>query len=100
MWSSCLSTNDQELAGLAQPWPTCQRTALAGPAVVLSSGVLDDFERIGALLRQPECSALVLGVVELSQHKRPEACGLGPVGVNIPMHGVSGAGSSHVEWCA
>ena len=47
--------------------------ALAGPAVVLLSGVLDNSERLGALLHHPECSALVIGVVEVSQQKRPTA---------------------------
>ena len=74
--------------------------ALAGPAVVLLSGVLDNSERLGALLHHPECSALVIGVVELPQHKRPTACRLGPTVASMPVHGVSGAGSSLVEWCA
>ena len=47
---------------------------LAGPAVVLSSGVLDDSDWIGALLCHAEFSALLIGVVELHQHKRPTAC--------------------------
>ena len=68
--------------------------ALARPAVALPSGVLDNPESLGALLRHPECSALVIGVVELPQHKRPTACRLGSTVANMSVHGVSGAGSS------
>ena len=65
---------------------------LAGPAVVMSSDLLDNYERIGALLHNPKCSALVIGVGELSQHKRSTACRLGRTVNSLPMHRVSGTG--------
>ena len=63
----------------------------------MSSCLLDHFERLGALLHHPECGALVIGVAELPQHKGPTACRLDPTVASIPVHGISGNGSSHVE---
>ena len=102
VWSSCLSTctKDPQRADLAQLWPTCQCMVIAGPAAVLSRGVLDNSERLGSLLRHFECSVLVIGVVELSQPKRPTTCRLGQILASMPLHGGSGTGRSLVEWFA
>ena len=72
---------------------------LAGPAVALSSGAFDTSERLGALLRHFECSALMTGVAKLSQHKRHIAWKLDATVASMPVHGVSGTGSSLVDWC-
>ena len=58
--------------------------AMVERAVVVASGAFDNSERLEALLHHFECGALMIGVVELSQHKRPTDWGLDPIVASMP----------------
>ena len=67
-------------------------------AVVRLSGTFENSERLGAMSNHLECSALVIGVTELPQLKRPTDCRSAPIVASMLVHGDSGAGRSDIEW--
>ena len=72
--------------------------AVAGPAVALSNGAFEHYERLGPLPNYLRCSALVIGVAELFQQKHPIARKPGSTMACLPVDGGSGGGCSRATY--
>ena len=72
--------------------------AIVGLSIAVLSGKFENSQRLGALPHHPECSALVIGVVELPQLGRPKDRRPAPIMASMLVHGGSGADRSDIEW--